>query len=326
MYGTVNKKVTIKSDFISKIWSVKVNINQIEQMLLNLLINAGHAMPAGGTIYLKTENVDIGDTYQNIHVSEPGRYVKITVRDTGTGMTEETKQRIFEPFFTTKEEGRGTGLGLASVYSTIKKHGGGVTVESRIGEGTVFNIFLPSVNSTKKIVEEKNGLQGGIHKGLGTILLVDDEEAIAAICKESLQSLGYDVLIATNGFDGLKLFLKYRRSISLVIIDLIMPKMSGGELFDRLKEMDPHIKVLLTTGCNSNDEVQNILHRGCNGFIKKPFGLEKLSWKLKEIMQYKHGEINREHKNPSPCHREADCKNLHKYSFRPLPGQGPASG
>jgi CheY-like chemotaxis protein len=286
MYGSVNKKVTIESDFISKIWSVKVNINQIEQMLLNLLINAGHAMPAGGTIYLKTENVDIGDTYQNSHVSEPGRYVKVTVRDTGTGMTEETKQRIFEPFFTTKEEGRGTGLGLASVYSTIKKHGGGVTVESRVGEGTVFNIFLPSVNSTKRNVEERNRLQGTIHKGLGTILLVDDDEAIAGIGKESLESLGYNVLIATNGDDGLKLYLKYRNSISLVIIDLIMPEMSGGELFDRLKEIDPHIKVLFTTGCNSNDEVKDILRRGCNGFIRKPFGIERLSCKLKEIMPY----------------------------------------
>jgi PAS domain S-box-containing protein len=281
MYGRTNKGILIETVYHPKVWTVEVNESQIEQILLNLLINAGHAMPKGGTIYIITENVVINDNHQIMPVASQGSYIKITVRDTGIGMTEETQQRIFEPFFTTKEAGKGTGLGLSSAYSNIKKHGGSITVSSQLGEGTVFSIFLPS---SEKSVEVKKEASPMARKGSGTILLVDDEEETAIIGKEILESLGYNVLTAGNGYDGVELFKENKDSINLTIIDLIMPRMRGGELFDRLKKIDPESKILLASGCNINDEAQEILQRGCDGFIQKPFGAQKLSQKLVEIM------------------------------------------
>ena len=281
MYGRTNKGITIESEYSPDIWAIEVNENQIEQVLLNLLINAGHAMPKGGTIYLRTENVIINDASNTITVPSPGPYIKITVQDTGTGMTEETQQRIFEPFFTTKGAGKGTGLGLYSAYSTIIKYGGNISVTSKLGEGSQFSIFLPA---SEKFIEERKKTSSKIEKGSGTILLVDDEEEITAIGKEMLNSLGYEVITAGNGSDGLKLFKENRDVISLTIIDFIMPKMGGGELFDRLREIDPESKILLTSGYNFNGDAEEILRKGCNGFLQKPFSLHNLSQKLVEII------------------------------------------
>ena len=281
MYGRTNKGILIESDYLPEIWTVDVNESQIEQILLNLLINAGHAMPKGGNIHISTENAEIEDDCQIIQVPSPGPYIKITIRDTGEGMSEDTQQRIFEPFFTTKEEGKGTGLGLSSAYSTIKNHGGCISVASELGEGTVFTIFLPA---SEKYFERKEKTVNRIEKGSGTILIVDDEDETTSIGKEILESLGYNVITAGNGSDGVELFKENRDTISLTIIDLIMPKMRGGDLFDRLKKIDPDSKILLTSGYKFNDEAEEILQRGCNGFIQKPFGAEKLSQKLVEII------------------------------------------
>jgi len=279
MYGRTNKGILIESDYLTDIWTVDVNESQIEQILLNLLINAGHAMPKGGNIHISTENAEIEDECQIIQVPSPGPYIKITVRDTGVGMTEETQERIFEPFFTTKEAG--TGLGLSSAYSTIKNHGGSISVISKLGEGTIFTIFLPA---SENFVEKKDKALNQIEKGSGTILIVDDEEETTSIGKEILESLGYNVITAGNGSDGVELFKENSESISLTLTDLIMPRMRGGDLVDKLKKIDPESKILLTSGYNFNDEAEEILQRGCNGFIQKPFGAEKLSQKLFEII------------------------------------------
>ncbi|MCK4987575.1 MAG: response regulator, partial [Desulfobacterales bacterium] len=213
---------------------------------------------------------------------ETGNYTKITVTDTGSGIDNETKQRIFEPFFTTKEMGRGTGLGLASVYGIIKSHGGYINVYSETDLGTTFTIYLPA--SGREVPQEKSEPIPTVSKGTGTILLIDDEEMIIKVAEELLQELGYKVLTARSGQDAIKLYKKNAAKIDLVIMDMIMPGMGGGETFDHLKEINPDIKVLLSSGYSINGQASEILKRGCDGFIQKPFNINQLSEKIQGII------------------------------------------
>jgi len=196
-------------------------------------------------------------------------------------MDESTSQRIFDPFFTTKELGRGTGLGLASAYGIIKNHGGIIYVYSEIGEGTTFNIYLPA--SEKEITKEKDMLEE-ILNATGTILLVDDEEMIIDVGRKMLEKLGFEVLIAGNGKKAMEGYKKNRDRIDIVILDMIMPGMGGGEIYDKLKEINPDIKVLLSSGYSISGQATEILDRGCNGFIQKPFDIKKLSHSIRKII------------------------------------------
>jgi CheY-like chemotaxis protein len=200
-------------------------------------------------------------------------------------MDKETRERIFEPFFTTKEMGRGTGLGLASVYGVIKSHGGYINVYSEIDQGTTFSIYLPA--SRKKIQKQIEETVATVAMGTGTILLIDDEEMIIKVGKELLQELGYNVLSALSGQEAIELYKTKADKIDLVIMDLIMPGMSGGETFDRLKKINPDIKVLLSSGYSINGQASKILERGCDGFIQKPFNLIQLSDKIQQIISKK---------------------------------------
>jgi len=281
MFGRTKKEITIHPKYQEGIWTVEVDQGQIEQVLLNLYVNAWQAMPGGGELHLQTENVTLDEDFAKPFAIEGGKYVKTSVTDTGAGMDDATQQRIFDPFFTTKEMGRGTGLGLASAYGIIKNHGGFINVYSEKGEGTTFNIYLPA--SEKKVIEDKM-LSEEVLKGTETVLLVDDEEMITDVGGQFLQRIGYRVLIARNGKEAIEIYEKSKDQIDLVILDMIMPVMGGGETYDRLKEIDPEIKVLLSSGYSIDGEATEILGRGCNGFIQKPFDVKKLSQKTRGIL------------------------------------------
>jgi len=281
MFGRTKKEIKLHMKYQKDVWTVEADQGQIDQVLMNLYVNAWQAMPGGGDLYVQTENVTLDEDDVKPFEIEPGRYVKISVTDTGVGMNEATRQRIFEPFFTTKEMGRGTGLGLASAYGIIKNHGGFINVYSEKGEGTTFNIYLPA--SEKEIIEEKK-LSKDVLRGSETVLIVDDEDMIIDVGEQLLQKLGYEVLIARSGKEATEIYEKNKDKIDIVILDMIMPDMSGSDTFDRLKEIKSGVKVLLSSGYSINGKATEILDRGCNGFIHKPFSMKDFSQKLREIL------------------------------------------
>ena len=284
MFGRTKKEITIREKYEENLWPVEVDRGQIQQVLLNLYVNAWQAMPSGGELYIGTQNVTLDENYIKPHQTEPGRYVKISVTDTGIGMNKATQQKIFDPFFTTKGQGRGTGLGLASAYGIIKNHGGFINVYSEKGHGSTFNIYLPA--SEKEVIEEKKSA-GETLKGSETVLFVDDEEMITEVAEDLLERLGYKVLIARSGKEAIRIYEENKDRIDIVILDMIMPDMSGGETYDRMKEINPKVKVLLSSGYSINGQATEILDRGCNGFIQKPFKMKELSQKLREVLDEK---------------------------------------
>jgi two-component system, cell cycle sensor histidine kinase and response regulator CckA len=281
MFGRTKKEISIHRKYGKDLRPVEVDRGQMEQVFMNLYVNAWQAMPGGGEIYLETEDVVLSDAQAIPSSVRPGKYVKISVTDTGTGMDEKTRERIFDPFFTTKGMGRGTGLGLATVYGIIKGHKGVITVYSEPGHGTTFNVYLPA--SEKAVVQEKREI-GAIARGTETILLVDDEQMVLEVSREMLESLGYRVYAAGSGQEAIAVYMEKQKEIDLVLLDMIMPGISGGETFDRLRGISPEVRVLLSSGYSINGEAKHILGRGCKGFIQKPFHLEKLSQKVREML------------------------------------------
>jgi len=281
MFGRAKKEIKIHSKFLKKIWAVEVNQGQMEMVFLNLYINALHAMPEGGDLHLLSENVVIDESSAGNLRLKQGEYVKVAVVDTGTGMDKDIQGKIFDPFFTTKEKGRGTGLGLASASEVIKNHGGIIDVYSEKSKGATFNIYLPA--SDKKVIQEKE-LALKILKGTETILLVDDEEMIIEVNQEILKALGYNPMIARSGTKAIEIYKNNIDKINMVIMDMIIPGMSGKEAYDGLKKIDPEIKVLLSSGYSISGQAAEILEQGCNGFIQKPFKLRELSVKIREVL------------------------------------------
>jgi len=281
LFGRTKKEITIHEKYAKDLWTVEADQGQIEQVMLNLYINAWQAMPNGGDLFVQTENVALDEEYLRPYAVKPGNYVKISVTDTGVGIDEAIQQKIFDPFFTTKEMGRGTGLGLASVYGIIKNHGGIINVYSVKGHGTTFNIYL--LASGKDVVEEKK-LSNEVLPGDGTVLLVDDEQLIIDVGTEILKSLGYEVLTARSGKEALDIYSNNRDRIDIVLLDLVMPGMSGGDTFAGLKEMNPDVRVLLSSGYSINGQASFLLKKGCNGFIQKPYNMKDLSQKIHEIL------------------------------------------
>ena len=281
MFGRTKKEIRIHQKAQEGLWTVEVDRGQMEQVLLNLYVNAWQAMTGGGDLYLSVENVQLDEIDVGPYGIKPGNFVKVIVTDTGTGMDEATKARIFEPFFTTKERGRGTGLGLASVYGIVKNHGGLITVESEKGIGSSFIIYLPA---SDKEIEDIDKSKDDILTGQGTVLLIDDEEMILDIGSKMVESLGYNVIIAAGGRQGIQIYEKGRGDIDLVILDMIMPDYSGKETFDDLRRINPEVCVLLSSGYSLNGQAKEIMQSGCKGFIQKPFTMLELSKKIKGIM------------------------------------------
>jgi signal transduction histidine kinase/ActR/RegA family two-component response regulator len=284
MIGRAKKEIRIHRKFQPDISTVEVDRGQIEQVLLNLYVNAWQAMPEGGDLYLETKNVSLDRNYIQTHNAEPGSYVKVSVTDTGVGMDETTRQRVFEPFFTTKEIGGGTGLGLASAYGIIKNHGGIIDVYSEPGQGATFNIYLPA--SHKEVSAEKESTRK-LLEGHETVLLVDDEQMIMDVGREMLTALGYKVILASNGKQAIELYKENQGRIDMVILDLIMPEMGGAAVYENLKAINPRVKVLLSSGYSADTQANQVLKKGCDGFIQKPFDVRELSAKIRDVLEKK---------------------------------------
>ena len=284
LFSRMKKEIHIHSSYQEDIWIVEADQGQIEQVLMNLYVNAGHAMPEGGDLYIATRNITIDKDHPKTLGLRQGKYVRISLTDTGVGIDEDTLPKIFDPFFTTREVGQGTGLGLASAYGIVKNHGGIITVTSAKGKGATFDIYFPVIE--RKEAPKASGLdvRSEIAPGRGTILLVDDEEIVVEVGQEILERLGYQVLVATNGEEAIATYRKNKNVIDLVILDMIMPHMTGMETYDSLKKEDPDIVVLLSSGYSIDGQATEILKHGCNGFIQKPFSMAALSQKIKELL------------------------------------------
>ena len=280
-FGRIKKEVAIHLKSQTDIWPVEVDQKQIEQVLLNLYVNAWQAMPGGGDLYIQTENVVVDENCKRPYQVEPGKYVQISLTDTGVGMDKAIRERIFDPFFTTKRMDRGAGLGLASVYGIIKNHGGFIDVYSEKGIGTTLKIHLPA---SEKEPEKEIEVYENVLRGTETILFVDDEDMIIQVGQDMIESLGHEVWTAKNGKEAIEIYKKNIDKIDMVMLDIIMPVMDGGETYDKLKEINPDIKVLLSSGYGINGQATEILDRGCNGFIQKPFNMRALSKKIRDIL------------------------------------------
>ena len=282
MYGRSRTDISIQLEFAPELHAVLMDHAQLEQVLLNLLVNAGQAMPQGGHLLLHAENAALADDEGALLGVPPGLYTKLVVTDTGCGMDAKTMGRIFEPFFTTKGPGEGTGLGLASVYGIIKNHAGFIGVESEKGKNTTFTLLLPA---TERHVAEDKTPTSVLQHGTGTILVVDDDAQIVKVCARLLQRFGYEVLTAPGGRQAIELVRRHGAKISLVLLDMTMPEMSGRQTYEELQKIVPGIKVLLASGYSVEEQAQELLDGGCSGFIQKPFDDVVLSAKVHEILQ-----------------------------------------
>jgi PAS domain S-box-containing protein len=276
------KKIKVIFDLQENIRTIEADRSQLNQVFTNLLINARDAMPLGGEIFLKTENICLNDEdIKHFFEMKVGNYVRLSISDTGVGIPESIKGHIFEPFFTTKGEGIGTGLGLATVYGIVKNHGGYINFQSESGKGTTFNLYFPSSDK----LEIKTYRELEIIKGDATILVVDDEENIRTIAKIILDELGYRVYLAKDGFDAIKIYKNKKKQIDLVLLDLIMPNMNGESTFQKLKEINPKVKVVLSSGFSKNISSEKLLKEGALGFIQKPYLMQELSKVLNSILK-----------------------------------------
>ncbi len=284
LFGRSRKEMTIRKTLQTPLWSVEADQGQLEQVMLNLLVNAWEAMPGGGEIVLETTNVTVEEnTPGRPPDATLGRYVCITVTDTGIGMDAQTQARIFEPFFTTKKTGSATGLGLSSVFGIVQNHHGFLTVRSGKGRGTTFRVFLPAAAPAPARGAAAPVSTNGRERP-ATLLLVEDEEMVAAIAEQMLTRLGHKVFLAGSGGEAVAIYREQREKIDLIILDMIMPGMSGAETFEQLKTIAPEVKVLLSSGYSLNGQAAGILNRGCRGFIQKPFTIDQLSQKIREIL------------------------------------------
>jgi len=283
MFMRTRKEMVTHKKLQDKPWTVKIDPAQIEQVLLNLYLNAWHAMAAGGEIYIQTENVYLSNEYCKPFEVPGGKYIKVSVTDTGVGIDKAIIERIFEPFFTTKEVGKGTGLGLASVYGIIKNHNGIIRVYSEKDYGTTFNVYLPA--SDFKEVDDIE-ISTAMIKGNEAILLVDDEETTIHVEELMLKELGYQVVPALSGKRAVELYKEKMVYFDLVALDMIMPEMNGKDTYDALKKINPDVKVLLVSGYSLNKQIEELMDQGCNGFIQKPFDIVQLSRKLREVLEH----------------------------------------
>jgi len=281
MFIRTRKDIVMTRNLREGVWTTEVDRGQIAQVLLNLFLNASQAMPNGGEIYVETDNVVLDEAYTRPYGRESGRYVKVSVTDTGEGMDDKTMEHIFDPFFSTKERGLGSGLGLASSYGIIQNHQGIINVYSEKGIGSTFNIYLPATG----VVLKKSGERSDtLMRGTETILLVDDEQPVLKIGSEMMSKLGYTVIAVQDGTQALDIYRTRGESIDLVVLDMIMPGMGGDEVFDALQNIDPSVRVLLASGYSVNGRAQRVLEKGCRGFIQKPFTLSAVSRKLRTIL------------------------------------------
>jgi len=279
----INKDIDIIENLDKNLNLIEADSCQIEQAIINILLNSIDAIPKGGKIFISSVNTYLNEKFcKIIGTLEPGNYVKISITDTGIGMTEETKQKAFEPFFSTKEKGEGTGLGLSTVYGIVKKHRGHINIFSEINQGTTVNLYFKQSESEKRLAESN---QTELFFGKGSVLVIDDEKSVRSICQDMLNILGFNVYSASSGEEGITIMQKYSNEIKIVILDMIMPDMCGERTFYKIKEINPDAKVLIASGYSQNPKVENILKHGAKLFLQKPFQLKELSDAIKTTLQ-----------------------------------------
>ncbi len=276
LLGTFPKIISMNVDLNKKLPLVNADVNQLHQIFLNLCVNARDAMPKSGTLSVRTEVVDSATIRKKIRDAKDTPYICVSVADTGSGMSEATMQKIFEPFFTTKEKDKGTGLGLAVVYGSVKSHNGYIDVESTVGVGTTFYVYIPALSNGEKVTpviqDEKTNIAGGNE----TILVVEDEEMILDIVTNILGSKGYKVLTARDGYEALQIYIEKKNEIALVISDLGLPNLNGADLLKKLKEINPLIKVIIASGHIETDAQSEMQKYGNVNFIQKPYTVWKV--------------------------------------------------
>ena len=280
----IGENIELISKTAESLGKIKADPGQLEQIIVNLVVNARDSMPTGGKLVIETANVKLDREYARTHIRVlPGPYVMLSVSDNGHGMSPEIKERIFEPFFTTKEQGKGTGLGLFMVYGIVQKYGGHIRVDSAPRAGTTFKIYLPEVDGQTDPAKE--GLLGNaLPRGGETVLIVEDDEDLRPLMGQALKKQGYKTLEAENGEEGLLLFDQHRRDINLIVTDIVMPKMSGFELTDLLMPLCPQLKVLYISGYPDDPSLEKRQLSPNGNFIPKPFSLEDLALKVRKVL------------------------------------------
>ncbi|NQT18067.1 MAG: PAS domain S-box protein [Planctomycetes bacterium] len=278
---TVGKNIVLRKSLHPDLWTVEADRTQMQQVLMNLCINSRDAMLEGGTLLIETGNVELSqeDIMTTYGSARPGRHVRLSVNDTGAGMDEETRRRAFEPFFSRNE--RGSGLGLATVYGIVRNHGGFTTLYSEPGKGTTVRVYLPVIET---VAEEKNRPALEVLTGTETILIIDDEPSVQQVLARMLERMGYPVLVAASGGEGLAAYAANKDKIDLILLDMLLPDMPGEEVFDRLKETSPDVRVLLSSGFSETEPAIGAQKRGALGFLEKPYTISELSIAIRRAL------------------------------------------
>lgn len=282
-FSDTKKEIEVKFDLQHDLPPVEADEGQIEQVFLNLYINAGHAMPNGGTINIQSREIQMSNALAQSLDVKPGRYVLLSVSDTGIGMDEQTLNRIFEPFFTTRLAEGGSGLGLASAYGIIRNHGGAIEVSSESGKGSIFKIYLPASDKNMFLNETADKRNAPVI-GSDGILIIDDEEMILKTASALLKRIGYTVFKAQTMEEAVSVYNDHRNDIKLIILDMILKGTSGAQVLTRLKKLNPDVKVILSSGYGMEGEIRKVMDLGCQGFIQKPYQLSELSMMIKKIL------------------------------------------
>ena len=290
--GTIDKTIEIVTDYDVNLFATEGDIGQLEQCILNLCINSRDAMPDGGKIVIETKNQFVDERFVKTHLdAKVGNYVVLSIADTGTGIAPDILDHIFEPFFTTKKHAGGSGMGLATVYGIVKNLQGIISVYSEVGEGTTIMLYFPAIKEKAKMDSlPQNGLK---MKGEETILLIDDDETVREMWEEVLREYGYQVIVSGSGKDAIEIVKKRRGKIDMVILDVIMPDVGGKEAFEKIIEIEPKMKVLVTSGYSKSGRAKDILDAGALGFIQKPASIKDLTLKTREILDGGSGEENK---------------------------------
>ncbi len=280
----IGEQIEVKTLLASDLLATKADPAQIEQVLINLCLNARDAMPNGGQLLIETSNIELGPEFcrRNAAVS-PGRYVQLCVSDTGIGMDAATMERIFEPFFTTKGQGKGTGLGLATAFGIAKQHLGHIGVYSELGKGTVFRVYLPASEGSAEALPEI--VQAEIRGGSETILLAEDHEGLREMSHQVLSSLGYSIVLARDGREAVEQFAASSQRIALLVLDVVMPRLGGPDALEQIRQMNPAIPIIFTSGYSEESELlSSLISRGAAHLLQKPYAPKDLARKIRDLL------------------------------------------
>ena len=273
---TFPKSIELDTEIPRDLWMVSADPTQMHQVLLNIMVNARDAMPLGGSLTISAENVNLDENCARVHVeAKPGAYVSIVITDTGTGIPTDIREKIFEPFFTTKEIGKGTGLGLSTTLAIVKSHGGFIILESEVGKGTTFRVYIPATRTASPVVGESEAADLPMGNG-ELILIIDDEAAIREITKETLLAHGYNALAASDGAEGVAVFVENKKQIKAVITDIMMPVMDGMAAIRALKRINPTVKIIAASGLTAKGKITTPSDPNVQAFLTKPYTAENL--------------------------------------------------